>query len=661
MPSGHSSKSHGSGDADATTAATISVAVGVGLGVAALAGGAALASAALGTGINTATSTWPTKNTDRSRHGSYMWRNGKSRYVKKALKCKDIEWDMEGRILNWKKVLKISSQGGVAPELRAQLWPFLLGVFPEDSTIKEREIELRRLRNLYTKLVLVCQELDIDVQASKKENSANNPRKVQGVDDNSIEKPSALPRNLAAFAESHRIIVMDAVRTDLRTYEVRSPAKNNLEDISKFMSLSKEQNCNGRKTFVNMTDTSGTLNQATALSTVSVLPVSVSDGIPELMLVDPPCPGPSEAVASGQLPLWRSDLAASTIDGATHLTPNARRLMMRMVNILSAYAVHDPESGYCQGMSDLAAAFVQLIDDDALAFACFERLMRQARQNFRHDELGIQSQLNQVSRIISDTDPKLFKKLNSLGISDCMFTYRMVLVMMRRELPLHETLTLWEAKWATETLALLKDEENKFNDISNISKRTSSVLNNENNEKNFGNSINSGKEKNAAVLRKTSYELPANVLSPMRSSSGSSTSFAATLASMDAAVKSAVIGADRTSSENTTKEDKITANVCLGASGAGWKLPSRSDNVGTLCGPILSQNRRGALTSPDFILHFVVAVVRSQRPKILTECRDSDDVLRLFNSLDIDFWTALAHARKLFKAYKQGSAVLDRL
>lgn len=46
-----------------------------------------------------------------------------------------------------------------------------------------------------------------------------------------------------------------------------------------------------------------------------------------------------------------------------------------------------PPSSCCR--SDLASVFVQLFDDDALAFACFERLMRGARRNFRHDETGI--------------------------------------------------------------------------------------------------------------------------------------------------------------------------------------------------------------------------------------------------------------------------------
>lgn len=52
--------------------------------------------------------------------------------------------------------------------------------------------------------------------------------------------------------------------------------------------------------------------------------------------------------------------------------------------MLSAYALHDPETGYCQGMSDLLVPFLDLIEDDVTAFWCFEALMRArgARANF---------------------------------------------------------------------------------------------------------------------------------------------------------------------------------------------------------------------------------------------------------------------------------------
>ncbi len=152
--------------------------------------------------------------------------------------------------------------------------------------------------------------------------------------------PPPLPGNLAAFAEAHRIIVLDALRTDLRA---STAAKHAIGGSS-----------------------------GTSLSgpTLTVLPVATGDGIPELMMVSPGETGgaappaaasseaeleaiaadPAGAAAEGRLPRWRSPLAADVLWGAAHLEEDTRGRMLRLVNILSAYAVHDPETGYCQGM-----------------------------------------------------------------------------------------------------------------------------------------------------------------------------------------------------------------------------------------------------------------------------------------------------------------------
>ena len=44
-------------------------------------------------------------------------------------------------------------------------------------------------------------------------------------------------------------------------------------------------------------------------------------------------------------------------------------------------------------MSDLAAPFLTVFEDDAMAFWCFERLMQRTRRNFRHDEAGLRRAL----------------------------------------------------------------------------------------------------------------------------------------------------------------------------------------------------------------------------------------------------------------------------
>lgn len=120
----------------------------------------------------------------------------------------------------------------------------------------------------------------------------------------------------------------------------------------------------------------------------------------------------------------------------------------RLVAILEAYALYDPEIGYCQGMSDLLTPIISVIDEDYEAFWCFVSFMKKARHNFRLDEIGIRRQLNIVSKIIKSKDIQFYRHLEKLQAEDCFFVYRMVVVLFRRELSFEQTLCLWEVMWA---------------------------------------------------------------------------------------------------------------------------------------------------------------------------------------------------------------------
>ncbi|KFK32984.1 hypothetical protein AALP_AA6G314300 [Arabis alpina] len=131
-----------------------------------------------------------------------------------------------------------------------------------------------------------------------------------------------------------------------------------------------------------------------------------------------------------------------------HLEPCRIFHAARLVGILEAYAVYDPEIGYCQGMSDLLSPLLAVIEDDVLAFWCFVGFMSKARHNFRLDEVGIRRQLSMVSKIIKFKDIRLYRHLENLEAHDCFFVYRMVVVLFRRELTFEQTLCLWEVMWA---------------------------------------------------------------------------------------------------------------------------------------------------------------------------------------------------------------------
>lgn len=126
--------------------------------------------------------------------------------------------------------------------------------------------------------------------------------------------------------------------------------------------------------------------------------------------------------------------------------------LSKLWDILAVYAWIDKEVGYGQGMSDLCSPMIILLDDEADAFWCFERLMRRLRGNFRCTgrTLGVEAQLSNLASITQVIDPKLHKHIEHIGGGDYVFAFRMLMVLFRREFSFCDSLYLWEMMWALE-------------------------------------------------------------------------------------------------------------------------------------------------------------------------------------------------------------------
>ncbi|XP_057795382.1 rab GTPase-activating protein 22-like [Salvia miltiorrhiza] len=126
--------------------------------------------------------------------------------------------------------------------------------------------------------------------------------------------------------------------------------------------------------------------------------------------------------------------------------------LAKLWDILSVYSWYDADVGYCQGMSDLCSPMIMLLENEADAFWCFERLMRKLRGNFRCTErsVGVESQLCNLATVIQVIDPKLHQHLETLGGGDYLFAVRMLMVLFRREFSFGDSLYLWEMMWALE-------------------------------------------------------------------------------------------------------------------------------------------------------------------------------------------------------------------
>ncbi|XP_072968802.1 rab GTPase-activating protein 22-like [Typha angustifolia] len=124
----------------------------------------------------------------------------------------------------------------------------------------------------------------------------------------------------------------------------------------------------------------------------------------------------------------------------------------RLWDMLAVYSWIDRDIGYCQGMSDLCSPMTVLIENEADAFWCFERLMRRLRGNFKctSNSIGVRSQLSTLSTVIKAVDPKLHEHIENLDGGEYLFAFRMLMVLFRREYSFVDSLYLWELMWSME-------------------------------------------------------------------------------------------------------------------------------------------------------------------------------------------------------------------
>ena len=56
--------------------------------------------------------------------------------------------------------------------------------------------------------------------------------------------------------------------------------------------------------------------------------------------------------------------------------------LVSLFNILTVYALNNPNTSYCQGMSDLAAPLLVVLEDETMAYWSFCALMQRMKDNF---------------------------------------------------------------------------------------------------------------------------------------------------------------------------------------------------------------------------------------------------------------------------------------
>ncbi|XP_038160556.1 small G protein signaling modulator 2 isoform X3 [Cyprinodon tularosa] len=119
----------------------------------------------------------------------------------------------------------------------------------------------------------------------------------------------------------------------------------------------------------------------------------------------------------------------------------------RLRNIMCSYVWEHLEMGYVQGMCDLLAPLMVILDDESLAYSCFTQLMKRMSQNFPNGG-AMDTHFANMRSLIQILDSELFELMQQNGdYTHFYFCYRWFLLDFKRELLYEDVFAVWEVIW----------------------------------------------------------------------------------------------------------------------------------------------------------------------------------------------------------------------
>ncbi|KAF9581249.1 GTPase activating protein [Lunasporangiospora selenospora] len=291
-------------------------------------------------------------------------------------------FDDNGRLtVSESQVREAVFRGGIDHDIRIEVWKFFLGIYPWDSTEAER----------------------IVIRSTKAEEYY--ALKREWFDDAAVQDSEE-------FQEQKLRIEKDVHRTDRTISFFASETLPN--PAGDFTGVGSNENLELLKDI---------------LLTYNVWAAKAPTACPPAGKRSTPTAMQSETLSvSVESGLMADAAAASPSRSSTPGLPSEPNLL----------------EGYVQGMSDLLAPVFAVMGDEVMGFWAFVGLMEKTKKNFYKDQVGMQSQLETLGKLIQVLDPKLYKHLEKCEALNLFFCFRWLLIWYKREFEWVDIMRLWE-------------------------------------------------------------------------------------------------------------------------------------------------------------------------------------------------------------------------
>eukprot|EP00118_Oscarella_pearsei_P011761 m.81528 g.81528 ORF g.81528 m.81528 type:complete len:991 (+) comp36237_c0_seq28:527-3499(+) len=337
-----------------------------------------------------------------------------------------------GDVLDKKEVMRRVFYGGLQHHLRPTVWPYLLGHYEFDSRAVERVLKDADERTQYEEQLGKWSGLEKLMKKSEARQKAKLILEGRELDDGSIDFSQ-----WSGSEQTSPVASQDSSNTKgggIGGVVLCSDLLNGHDGDNDLIDSSEKEN--------NITDS----NSDGVTETTTLLP-------PDLTVAEKAILGQNDNVMLENLALnlHRIDKDVMRCDRNLEYFMDTNNLQ-KLKNILGTFIwVHRLAGGYVQGMCDILAPLLVVLDDESLAYCCFVNLMKRLDGNFGSGK-EINANFSNLKTLLRVMDHELYELLKEKEVTHFYFAHRWFLVDFKREFDYSEdgVFLVWETLWTAD-------------------------------------------------------------------------------------------------------------------------------------------------------------------------------------------------------------------
>ncbi|KAJ3651812.1 hypothetical protein Zmor_017821 [Zophobas morio] len=384
----------------------------------------------------------------------------------------------DGVVTDHAELYRLTYFGGIAHDLRKDLWPYLLGHYKFGSTTQQRMELSEETKQAYENTMSEWLAVEAIVRQRDKETQANAIAKLSSESMSGEQVPAQIQRDLSNEVFEDNISDEDSgpnveeedkpERTRQNTIKYDSdPEQDEKEEryqqqqLKDFIhnvivtnasvdmgNLGSEIEANGHRNDLDVVAEENssldtcieTHGLASPAMSTCVSPASSNGGVYS-----------QELLETFGLNLHRIEKDVQRCDrNYWYFTVEN---LDKLRNVMCTYVWEHLDIGYMQGMCDLVAPLLVIFNDESLTYACFCHLMERMVENFPNGN-AMDCHFANMRSLIQILDSEMYELMHSHGdYTHFYFCYRWFLLDFKRELVYPDVYATWEVIWAAQHVA----------------------------------------------------------------------------------------------------------------------------------------------------------------------------------------------------------------